>query len=122
LSEVKRRRDACTLSVNSAGGVYEYQTDLATSFAAASECAGVKLTEFDGGDTAEELAGSISRISRSVVTNSWFLTIDYEPGGAVQYWMLTRPAHQTFTGRASKDEIAKRACRIARGRGAAVEN
>jgi hypothetical protein len=111
-ADVQRRKEACILSENDTGGVYDFQASLKSSFAQAPECRGIDLVEFDGTRDVNHAA------SKAVMGSHWTLMLDFDPGAPSQSWSVVGPKSETVTGEGNVDEIARKACAVVNGRGA----
>jgi hypothetical protein len=114
--EMMRRVEAC--AVDPAGGVREFETELATQLAADSRCNAVRFVIFNGPTDADKT------VSDAMRGPHWFLLLDFEPGTRKQPWkMLRNPDLDAFTkGVGDPKEIAATVCAVVKERGAKLLN
>ena len=114
--DMTKEHDACSISQNNSGGVYEYVSDLETAFATQKECTGVKVVILH-----EDPIKMSKEIQAVVSAPYWELQIDFVPGEREQSWSMFTPAtNHLFQAHGNVDEAAKAACLIARQSGANV--
>lgn len=110
------RVNACRF--DNTGGVHDFETSLATAFAANPKCSGVSFVKFAGPQHATSAASEASK------RQHWSLMLDFTPGAAKQDWSLVRLGKQeSFAkGTGGAEEIAQKVCAITRNVGATVSN
>jgi hypothetical protein len=108
--------DACVLDPTP--DVRRFEIDLATQFAANSECSSIEFVSFTDPRQANRKA------SEAVGKQHWSLSLNYLPGATKQPWsMIHAPEMSTFTqGEGDPEAIAKKVCSIVKGRGAKLLN
>lgn len=99
------------------GGVRDFESDMATQFAATPECQSVQLVRFDGPAVSSKVT------AEAVNTEHHSLSLDFSPGATKQPWklLLLAPQGPIHQGVGSAGEIAKQVCIIVRGLGGSVK-
>ena len=99
-------------------GVRDFETELATQFAAQTTCHLVQFVRFNGPDNADKTAIDATN------KEHWSLSLNFMPGTPKQQWQMDQSANKAIVmhGAGTPSDIAKEVCSIVNGHGATVAN
>jgi hypothetical protein len=99
-------------------GVRDFETELATQFAAQAACKSVRFVRFNGPEKADKAAVD------AIAKDHWNLSINFTPDQSKQQWQMLGSTNSAalMQGSGAPGEIAKNVCAIVNGHGAAIAN
>jgi len=117
-------RNACWLMSNSdnpcvgdpAEEVRDFESRLASAFAADSSCGGVSIVSF------ENPTQSTAASRKALGGPHWMLMMSFKPGESAQSWKVDGPDHRIREGKGDPNQMAHAVCAVVKHTGASVQD